>query len=171
MKRICTVAVTGLLLLNTPVTNAGSPDGLQLVIIGGPAASAYQPRISQYFKDYDADPTGFDCDNHQLNIGAAYQAPLKAITPELAQKAISDPVHRNEIGKTMMKFRSQDYERGFDGALFYDLQEGKLMLYGISARPKKKLLATSVPVSDVGNREKFNLAMCRALSMPVLQAP
>jgi len=113
----------------------------------------------------------FDCDEHQLNIGAAYQAQLKTITPEMAKKAISDPVRRDAIGKAMRKFHSKDTERGFDGALFYDLQEGKLMLYGISARSKKKILVSTLPVSATGSREKFNLAMCRALLMPVLQAP
>lgn len=171
MNDSCTALAMGLLLLNTPIANAGSADGLQLVILGTPAASPFQPRVAQYFKNYEADPTGFDCDDHQLNIGKTYQGALKTITPEMAMKAVSDPMQRSAIGKVMAKYRAHEYERGFDGALFYDLQDGKLMLYGMSARSKKRLLVSAIPVSDVGNREKFNLAMCRALSMPVLQAP
>lgn len=159
------------LTLTSASAHAGSPDNLQLLILGSPAAAAHQPRIAQYFKDYDADPTGFDCDGHQLNIDAAFQAPLKTVTAEMAKKSLSDPKQRSALGKAMEKFRSPEHDRGFDGALFYDLQEGKLILYGISTRSKRKILASSIPVSDTGNRAKFNLAMCRALLMPVLRAP
>jgi hypothetical protein len=171
MKLLYKAIATLLLTLAVASTHAGSPDDLQLLILGSPAAAAHQPRIAQYFKDYEADPTGFDCDGHQLNIGAAFQAPLKTVTPEMARKSLSDPKQRRALGKAMEKFRSPEHDRGFDGALFYDLQEGELIMYGISTRSKRKILASSIPVSDASNRAKFNLAICRALLMPALQAP
>lgn len=150
---------------------AGSPDGLQLVVLGTSGAAGHKVKVEQFFSAYDADPSGFDCDNRQLNILNSVQKPLKAITPDMASAAVSDPKKRPAFTKAISKYRDRDHDRGFDGALLYDVIDGKLVFFGISAWDKKPIQKVELSANEVDDKRKFNLAICRALHMPVLQAP
>lgn len=150
---------------------AGSPDGLQLLILGTPNATNHKVKVEQFFSAYEADPTGFDCDNRQLSIQDTVQNSLKAFPAEMASTAVSDPKLRRSFSKAISKYRDQTHDRGFDGALLYDFTQGKLVFYGISAWEKKPVQKVELPASDMNDKRKFNLAICRALNMPVLKAP
>lgn len=152
--------------------NAGSPDGLQLLVLGTNQASILQPKIAQYLTDYEKSQGNFDCDNIMLNIGSAVQAPISTISPEKALLSVSDKKQRATFSKALASYRDSQHERGFDGALLYDVENGSLKLYGISAWTKEKIHRAELKSSDWDNKEKFRLAMCRAIAeMPVLQAP
>lgn len=151
---------------------AGSPDGLQLLILGTNQSSAVQPKLAQYLVEYEKSQGNFDCDDVMLNIGSAMQAPVNTISPEKAILSVSDKKHRAALSQALASYRDPQHKRGFDGVLLYDLQGGLLKLYGISAWSKEKIHRSEVKVEDWGNKEKFRLAMCRAMAeMPVLQAP
>jgi len=165
------LSIASLLAAMHMMAQAGSPEGLQLVVLGTPGATGYKVKVEQFFTAYDADPTGFDCDNRQLNIQNTVQKSLKAITPDLALAAVSDLKKRLSFSKAISKYRDSDHERGFDGALLYDAKDGKLVFYGISAWDKKPVQKAELSTSELDDKRKFNLAICRALHMPVLQAP
>lgn len=151
---------------------AGSPDGLQLLIIGTAQGSIAQPKIAQYLAEYEKSQGNFDCDDIMLNIGSALQEPVRTIAPEKALLSISDKKQRLAFSKSLTAYRDSKHQRGFDGALLYDVQNGALKLYGISAWSKEKIHRSEVKPGDWDNKEKFRLAMCRAIAeMPVLQAP
>jgi len=151
---------------------AGSPDGLQLLILGTSQASAVKPKIAQYLVEYEKSQGNFDCDDIMLNIGSAMLEPVTAISPEKAMLSVSGNKHRAALSKALASYRDPQHKRGFDGALLYDVQGSSLKLYGISAWSKEKIHRSEVKATDWDNKEKFRLAMCRAMAeMPVLQAP
>jgi len=115
---------------------AGSPGGLQIVMVGTPKAAPYAAAVDAFFKRYDVDSSGTDCDDSQLNIDSVYAHADKAgITPAMALGATNDIKQRRSLGKMMARFRDKNHERGFDGALAYYVQDDKILLYGISAMP------------------------------------
>jgi hypothetical protein len=169
MKKILITAVIAYL---PYLANAGSPDGLQLLFLGTNQASVVQPKIAQYLNDYEKSQGNFDCDDVMLNIGSVTRAPVATISPEKALLSVTDKKQRVTLSKALVSYRDSQHERGFDGALLYDVQDGTLKLYGISAWTKEKIHRSELKSTDWNNKEKFRLAMCRAMAeMPVLQAP
>lgn len=152
-------------------SQAGSPGGLQLLVLGTPGAIEHKPKVEQFFAAYNADPSDFDCDNRQLRIEEALQKPPKGITSDMALAAVTDAKQRKVLSKAMAKYRAPDYDRGFDGALLYDVKDGKLTFYGISALDKIGILTTALNATEWDDKSKFNLKICRALQLPVLHAP
>jgi hypothetical protein len=152
---------------------AGSPDGLQLVLVGTAKAAAQKPALDAFFKRYNPGSTDADCEDTQLNINSVYADPGKAgITPELAIAATTSKQQRAALGKLMSRFRDKSHDRGFDGALVYDVQNDKILLYGISAMSSIKQYVSVLPLSDLQNPKKANLAVCHALvQLPVLAEP
>lgn len=165
------LSVASMLAALNIAAQAGSPEGLQLVVLGTSGAAGSKAKVEQFFSAYDADPTGFDCDNRQLNIQDTVQRSLKAITPDMALAAVSNPRNRPAFTKAMSKYRDRGHDRGFDGALLYDVIDGKLMLYGVSAWDKKSIQKVELSVGESEDKRQINLAICRALHMPVLLAP
>jgi hypothetical protein len=108
-----------------------------------------------------------------LNIaGAYYKTENTGITPDIAIAALSDATKRDRLGKLMKKFRDKNHEHGFDGALAYDVKDEKIFLYGISPLRKVKIYASVLPMEDLHNTKKINLAICHALvNIPVLAEP
>lgn len=151
---------------------AGSPDGLQLVVLGTSQAVVAQAKIAQYFAEYEKSEGNFDCDDSMLSIGSAMQKPVSAITSEKALNSVTDKKQRLEFSKALASYRDARHGRGFDGALLYDIQDDTLKIYGISAWSKEKIHRSELKPSDWNNKTKFRLAMCRAIvGMPVLQSP
>jgi len=163
--------IAGLIAAIHATALAGAPDGLQLLVLGTPNAAVQKANIEQFFVAYSADPGGFDCDNRQLNIQDTVQHSLRAITPNMASAAVGDSTQRKSFSKALSKYRDQDHDRGFDGALLYDVIAGTLVFYGISAWNKKPIQKIELPVGETNDKRKFNLAICRALHMPVLMTP
>jgi hypothetical protein len=151
---------------------AGSPDGLQLLILGTDRSRGAQQKVAQYLDEYQNSVGNFDCDDYTLNIASTVQGPVATISSDKAMASISDKKQRLAFFKTLSKYRDQQHKRGFDGALLYDVHHGTLKLYGISAWTKEKIHRTEIGSHDWNNKDKFRLAMCRALAeMPVLQSP
>ncbi|HEY0491477.1 MAG TPA: hypothetical protein VGD30_18350 [Telluria sp.] len=149
---------------------AGSPDGLQLLVLGTSQAAVAQPKIAKYFVEYEKSQGNFDCDDIMLNIGSTMQQPASSITSDKALLSVTDKKQRLAFSKSLTSYRDAQHGRGFDGALLYDVQNGSLKLYGISAWSKEKIHRSELKVADWNNKERFRLAMCRAIAeMPVLQ--
>lgn len=173
MKMFSKIIAVSMLAGLSSMAIAGSPDGLQLVMVGTAKAAAQKPALDAFFKRYNPGTTDADCEDTQLNINSVYAEPGKAgITPELAIAATTDKKQRAALGKLMSKFRDKTHDRGFDGALVYDVQNDKILLYGISAMSSIKQYVSVLPLSDLQNPKKANLAVCHALvQLPVLAEP
>lgn len=152
---------------------AGAPGGLQIVLIGTDKAAEYRPAIDDFFKRYNPDNGESDCEDTQLNIDSVYAPSTGSnITPELAVTATRDKKQRVKLGRSMTRFRDAQHKRGLDGALLYDIQNDKIILYGISAMSSVKVYASALPLPDLRNPKKTSQAICHALvQLPVLAEP
>ena len=58
---------------------AGSPGGLQLIMVGTAEAVPYAPALQAFFQRYNVDSTDSDCDDSQLNIESVYERAMPRI--------------------------------------------------------------------------------------------
>lgn len=152
--------------------HAGSPDGLQLLILGTTGADAQAEAVKQYFARYSIDKPGFNCLDSQLNISEAYQQPIKGVSAELALAALNDKKQRKQLSKLVKSYRDRTHDRGFDGVLLYDVSGDKLVFRGIPGDSGDAVLTSPIALTDVKNTAKFNLAICKAMvEIPVLMEP
>lgn len=152
------------------VCRAGGPDGLQLLILGTDRAMDAHRTIDQYLADYENSIGSFDCDDNMLNIGSTKRGPVAALSTGKALASLSNSRPRIEFSKALAAFRNPQIRNGFDGALLYDVQEGTLKLFEISAWTKEKIHRAEIKAVDWSNKEKFRRAMCHAIvGMPVLR--
>ena len=173
MKQLRKIATGLLLACAHAMACAGSPGGLQIVIVGTAKALPHGVALDAFFARYNADNNDADCDNSQLNIDSVYRKAAQAgVTPDLALAATSDRKQRKRLGGLLGRFRDKNHPRGFDGALAYDLRDDKILLYGISAMPEIKIYASVLPMADLRDIKKINMAICHALvHLPVLEEP
>jgi ribosomal protein S12 methylthiotransferase accessory factor YcaO len=86
--------------------------------------------------------------------------------------ATTDKKQRAALAKLMAKFRDKTHDRGFDGALVYDVQNEKILLYGVSALASIKQSVSVLPLADLRDPKKADRAVCHALiQLPVLAEP
>lgn len=163
---------TAILLALLAVTSAraGSPDGLNLVAIGDPSATAYAGALQRFVAD--ARHGGIQCGEYALNLAIVHTVPPAQLTSELALQALRDKAKRKRLGRLLTGFRDQAVDRGFDAALAYEVRDGQLRLYGISGASGEKPVVVTLPVAAAANQGKFNVAVCQAVaSLPVLAEP
>ena len=163
--------VAALLVAAVLPASAGSPGGLKIVVIGAAKTAAYAEQVKTYFAMSHSDP--MSCLDSTLNLNSGYsESTPKGMTADLALGAVSDKKKRRQLGKLMSAYRDSAHPRGFDGALAYDLKDGKLALHGVSALADAEVATSWIALADVKDKSKFNLAMCKALvNLPVMEAP
>jgi hypothetical protein len=171
MNTLKHVAALALLALAQAGAHAGSPGGLQLVVLGSDKAAAHSAQVKAFFASYR--PGEIACLDTQLNIGSGYsEASPKGFTPALALAAVKDKNKRKELARLMSAYRDKQHKRGFDGALAYDIKDGMLELYGISAFADAAVEVARIAPADASDAGKFTMAVCRALvNLPVMEAP
>ena len=151
--------------------HAGSPGGLQVVVLGSAKAAPHIGQVKSFFAMPHDDP--MSCLDSQLNLNSGYRkgAP-KGITADLALAAVADKRKRATLARLLSGYRDKDHKRGFDAALAYDVKGSKLTFYGISAFADADVEVSAIALADVNDKQKFNLAVCKALvNLPVMEAP
>jgi hypothetical protein len=153
------------------VALAGSPGGMELIVVATKRAASYTGKIKPYFTNYKQDSAEATCDDEQLDIAGIYlKSGSMGITGELAVSAVTIPKQRKKLNKMMTAFRDKNHDRGFDVALAYDLASDKLVFYGISAYPRVKAHSTFLALADIEDKEKLARAICLAIvQLRVLQ--
>jgi hypothetical protein len=159
------------LLASTTIVEAGSPDGLNIVVIPNEAALPNASLVKQFWIDYKA--TGIRCNEEALHLENLYTTAYPPqLTSELALGAVHDNAKRKKLSKVLTQFRDKTLKHGFDAALTYELKEGQLRLYGISGFADIKVVASSLSLDDARDQKKFNAAFCKALvSFPSMTPP
>lgn len=172
MKIASTVLMLGALAA-PPLVHAGSPGGLELLSLATSKAAPYAPVVAGYFKRVGREAAASDCENGMVNVDKVqYQSPKKAITSQLVLEAVFSKARRQQLGMMLSKVRTQDVERGFDGALVYDVIGNDVVFYGVSAEPSEKVRTARVPVAEIGQPARVDAALCHIMvNLPVLQAP
>ncbi|WP_296953076.1 hypothetical protein [uncultured Massilia sp.] len=151
---------------------AGSPDGLSLAAVGNASGAPYAGAVKQFFADHKAQKVA-DCNDYMLDIANLYVANLPPqLTGDLAVGAVNDKAKRKRLAALLTGYRDATLTHGFDGALAYEVREGKLRLYGISGDPGEKVLVSTLTPAEAADQRKFNVAACKAVAgLGVLAAP
>lgn len=172
-----TTSLTRILLLASlaaaaGAARAGSPDGLSLAAVGNASGAPYAAAVKQFFADYKAQKVA-DCNDYMLNIANLYVTHLPPqLTGDLAVGAVNDKARRKRLAALLTGFRDATLTHGFDGALAYEVRDGKLRLYGISGDPGEKVLVSTLTPAEAADQQKFNVAACKAVAgLGVLAAP
>jgi hypothetical protein len=160
------------LMASVTMARAGSPDGLSVAVVATDSGIPYTGAVKQFAADHKAHKVA-DCDDYMLNVANVYFTDLPAqLTGDLAVAAVSDKAKRKRLGKLLTGFRDATLTHGFDGALAYEVKNGKLRLYGISGDPDEKVLVSSLTLDEAKDQKKFNAAACKVLaSLGVLAEP
>ena len=151
--------------------HAGSPDGLNIAVIAGETASQYTSMVKQFVADHEAHR--IQCGEYALRLENVYTTKLpRQLTSELALGAARDKTKRKKLSKILTGFRDSTLDRGFDGALTYEIKDGQLRLYGISALNDVQVVVSNLSVNDARDQKKFDIAACKALaSLPNTTPP
>lgn len=152
---------------------AGSPGGLQLVILPTESGMPYMPEIARFFERYNPDDGKSDCNDTQLHLGSGVtRTKTKNISSPLALAAISDQKKRKQFTRALESYRDNDHESGFDGALVVDASGNVIKFYGISALMAVKIQHASIPIAKASDPNALSLAICMAvIQLPVMEAP
>jgi hypothetical protein len=171
MKKLLSFCILSLAL--PLAANAGSPDGLQLLVLNADNASPYKDLVQNYFKRYNPSRRGFDCDDAQLNIASAYQkVPPTGISAAIAIEAATKASMHKKQARALKRFRDSEHDRGFDGVVIYEVRANKLTFTGISAADREDVFVSEVPLVSLQNEAQVNEALCKAIvHLPILQAP
>lgn len=161
-----------LMLFFAAAAHAGSPDGSSIAAIATASGAPYTGVIQQFIADHKADKVA-DCNDTLLNVASVYFTHLPPqLTGDLAMAAMSDKAKRKRLGKLLTGFRDATLTHGFDGALVYEVKAGQLHLYGISGDANETVLVSRLPLADVQDQKKVDLAVCKAVArLGVLAAP
>ncbi|WEF34323.1 hypothetical protein [Pseudoduganella chitinolytica] len=159
------------MLAGTTAAQAGSPDGLNIAAVADETALPYVGAVKQFVADHAA--SSISCGEYALNLANVYTTDLPPqLTAGLALAAIKDKAKRKKLGKVLTGYRDKTIDRGFDGALAYEVKAGQLRFYGISGASDEKVVVSTLPVADAASQKKVNVAACKALaSLPVLAEP
>jgi hypothetical protein len=166
------VLALGLILTHAGAA-AGSPRGLQIIVVSTPGGQAYLPSVKSFFDHYDPDAGKSDCDGAQLNIDSAIiGSRTPGISSELAISAVGDEHKRRQLAKLLAAYRHERAPRGLDGVLVVDVKGEELRLYGISAFLPAGVQQSRIRSGELADQSKFDTAVCQALiHMPVMEAP
>jgi hypothetical protein len=158
------------LLAGAITARAGSPDGLNLVVIAHPSAAGHARAVERFVAD--ARTSGIQCGKYVLNLEHVYTTPPARLTSELATAALHDKTGHKRLAKLLTGFRDKTIERGFDAALAYEVRDGQLRFHGISGASDERPVTTTLALDAAGDRQKFNAAACKAVAnLPVLAEP
>lgn len=162
--------------LIAPLAQAGSPGGLELIALGSSKALPYAPAVADYFRRVDSDAGASDCENRMLTVDQVRYQKARVgttdISSQLMLEAVFSKPKRKQLAAALSAFRAKDVERGFDGALVYDVVGSDLVWYGVSANPDRRVFTARVPVAELDNKAKVNAALCHILvNIPVQAEP
>lgn len=165
-----------LLMASAGGAHAGSPGGLQLVALGTGAAAPYQPAIASYFARVGRDAGASDCENAMVTVDKVRYKNARAgatqIDAQLVLEAVFSKTKRQKLAAALSKFRAADLDRGFDGALVYNVVGTDLVLYGVSADAAQRVFTARVPLAHIADTARVNAALCHILvNLPVLAEP
>ena len=139
---------------------AGSPGGLQLVVVHTSKAAPHQPHVQAFFDRHFAGNGIHDCDDSALTIdGVHYQSGSKGITGDLIKNAVFSSAQHKKALALMSSFRDNNHHCGFDGALVSDVIDNKLVFYGVSAHRESRKYTYAVPLNELANKKKMDYAI------------
>lgn len=166
------VAIIGLMTVFSQV-QAGSPGGLNILVIPSGAAQAHLAPVRDYLDRFASGGPGSDCGDSLLDLAdVRFANALHRIPEDLGTAAITDAKQRKRLAKALASYRDKHLRRGFDGALVIDVKSDQVQLAGISADGTEKPYEAKLPLSALAKPGRLRQAMCKALArLPVLEEP
>lgn len=152
---------------------AGSPRGLNAIVIATPAAQKYLPLVRSFVDRYNPDDGKSDCDNAQLNLeyilfgGAKSQALV-----DISINVIQNKRERQAVVKTLAEYSTRPRQDAWDGILMLDVVAEQLHFYGIPTFLGAPIQRSKTSTTSTSDQKILNETICRALiHIPVTQRP
>ena len=152
---------------------AGSPDGLQILLLRSAASAEYDAVVDQYLSRYRIGGAGFDCLDAQLSLAAVtHEVSVKGVSADTAYTAATKAAARKTMASKLEHYRDAERDHGFDGALAYRKEGEQLVFYGIAAMEGEPAHVSKLPLTAIKDDAKVNRAICEVLvRIPVNAEP
>ncbi|WP_333849358.1 hypothetical protein [Leclercia sp.] len=160
-----------LLLLSSRVL-AGDPGGISLLVKALPSASDYKYVLDGFFRNYYGvdNPRTPVCDQKDYvpYIDNIYLNTLPGgIDDNILIKSITDSSARTQIAKILSSY-SDDQISGFDGVLFYAVNDNELFIYTFDSKSPVYIFKNDLNVKDIINFKLLGRSICQSISSKIL---
>lgn len=160
-----------LLLLSFRVL-AGAPGGISLLVKALPSASNYKYVLDGFFRNYYGvdNPRTPTCDQKDYvpYIDNVYLNTLPGgIDDKILIKSIINSSARTQIAKILLSY-SDDQVSGFDGVLFYAVNDNKLFIYTFASKSPAYIFKNELDVNDIINFKLLGKSICHSISSKIL---
>lgn len=160
-----------LLLLSSRVL-AGDPGGISLLVKALPSASDYKYVLDGFFRNYYGvdNPRTPACNQKDYvpYIDNIYLNTLpEGIDDNVLIKSITDSSARAQIAKILASY-SDDQVSGFDGVLFYEVNDSKLFIYTFASNSPVHIFTNELNINDIISFKLLGRVICQSISSKIL---
>lgn len=151
---------------------AGTPGGLQILVLSTPESSRFDARVNDYFGRHGLD-VGDECSNALLNIDSVTTStPLKNVGAADVFKAAASKQEHKALARKLDRFRDADHPHGCDAAFAYRSEGEQLVFYAVGAFAPEPVRISKVALSSLKSLSSVDKAICEALvHIPVNAEP
>ena len=172
MKNVLASAVLSTLLLISAKSLAGTPGGLQILVLRSAESARFDKLVDEYFSRHHPDD-GAGCLDALLNIDSVTSGtPLKNVgASDVFDAATSKSKHKT-LARKLERFRDTSHQHGYDAAFAYRNEGEQLVFYAVGAFTLAPVGVSKLPLSSLQNLESVDKAICEALvKIPVNMEP
>jgi len=173
MRKPLIFFLLGTLLLLAQASFAGTPGGLQILILHPTAdESRFQAVVNGFFSRYSPDD-GMECLDTLLNIDTVTSdTTIKNVTAESVVKAIASKAEHKTLAKKLATYRDASHRRGYDAAITYRSEGDQLVFYAVGSFAETPARVSKLPLTALQDKARVDETICKALvHIPVNAAP
>ena len=172
MRNFIALAFACSSLLASASSLAGTPGGLQILVVRAPESARFDATVNDYFSRHGLD-VGDECSNAQLNIDSVTTStPLKNVGAADVFKAAASKQEHKALARKLDRFRDADHPHGYDAAFAYRSEGEQLVFYAVGAFAPEPVRISKLALSSLQNRPSVDKAICEALvHIPVNAEP
>jgi len=172
MKCGLVLTMLSFLLLASTAASAGTPGGLQILVLRAPESARFDATVDDYFSRHRPDD-GDECLDALLNIDSVTtnRPPKDVGASDVFKAAASKKDHKN-LARKLERFRDADHPHGYDAALAYRSEGEQLVFYAVGAFAPEPVKISKLAQSSLQDRARVDKAICETLvHIPVNAEP
>jgi hypothetical protein len=172
MKNLFVLAAIGSLAFASATAHAGTPGGLQILVVRSAESARFDKLVDEYFSRHHPDD-GAGCLDALLNIDSVTTStPLKNVGATDVFKAAASKQEHKALARKLDRFRDADHPHGYDAAFAYRSEGEQLVFYAVGAFAPEPVRISKLALSSMQNRPSVDKAICEALvRIPVNAEP